>query len=64
MSAMCGRNVVAATQVVADPYRDGFLARVEVNESGNIAGQVLGVQAILECADLAHPLVGGKQISA
>lgn len=61
VTAVSGSDVVGVAQVLAHSHCDGFLARVEVNEAGDVTGCILFVQSILERADARHLLVRLQQ---
>ena len=61
VAAMGAGDVVVVVQVRADAGRDRLLARVEVDESRDVAGCELDVQPLLELADRAHGPVGGDE---
>src|SRR5690606_4848536 len=59
-----GGDVVAVRELGANPYRDGFLTRVEVDKPGHEpGGEVLSGQ-VLEGPDLDHSLVHIEQLLA
>ena len=61
VSAVGAGDVVVVVQVRADAGRDRLLARVEMDESRDVAGGELDVQPLLELADRAHGPVGGDE---
>ena len=54
-------DVVTGSQVLADPNRDRFLARIQMGEAGDLAGRDFQVQALLEFPDGFHLQVGIQQ---
>ena len=60
VSAVGAADVILGTQVNAYARGDGFLARVEMDETGDIALHEFGVDALFELADGLHQLVGFK----
>jgi hypothetical protein len=61
MAAMGRNDLVGRVQVLANAHGHGFLAAVEVSETGDLAGLYLAVQAFLEFPDHLHLAVGAQQ---
>ena len=55
-------DAVAVVQVHHDAGAGGFLAGIEMDEAGDVAGGELGVHALLELADGPHDPVGFEQL--
>src|SRR5215467_16276277 len=62
MTAMGTGDGVTVIEAVAYADRRRFLTRVQVDESGNLAGRELGVYAFLELANRPHRSVGAQQL--
>ena len=62
VAAVGAGDGVPAVEVAADTDRRRFLARVQVDESRDLAGRELGVHAFLELADRPHHPVDVEQM--
>src|SRR6516165_10385851 len=62
MAAMGAGDGVTVVEVAADADRRRLLARVQVHESGDLAGRELRVHAFLELADRPHRAVDAQQL--
>ncbi len=58
MSPVCAGKFVTLVEQQADACSDGFFARVEVDEAGNLAGREFHVKAFLERTNQTHDPVG------
>ena len=54
MSPVGAGNFVPLVEQQADACGDGFFARVEVDEAGNLAGGEFHVKAFFECTNQTH----------
>jgi hypothetical protein len=61
VSTVRGRNEVVVGQLGANADRDGLLAGIEVNETGNETGREVLAGQVLERANLHHRLVHTEQ---
>src|SRR5208282_1778701 len=62
VAAVRAGDAVTVVQVAADADRRRLLARVQVDESGDIAARELRVHALLELADRPHRPVDVEQV--
>ena len=54
MSPVRAGNFVPLVEQQADARGDGFFARVEMDEAGNLAGREFHMKTFLERADQSH----------
>lgn len=62
MAAVGRGDAVAVAQVGHDPGSGGLFAGVQVDETGDLAGGELDVQAFFKGADGAHHFIGMQQL--
>src|SRR5262245_37308820 len=62
VTAVGAGDRVTVIEVAAYTDRGSLLTRVQVDESGNLAGRELGVHAFFELADRPHHPVGAQQL--
>src|SRR5215469_10158634 len=62
VAAMGARDRVTVVEVAAYADRRSLLAGVQVDESGNLAGRELGVDAFFKISDRPHQPVGAQQL--
>ncbi|KWV89522.1 hypothetical protein PFLmoz3_00816 [Pseudomonas fluorescens] len=58
VAAVVGRDAIIVIEMRHDTSGAGFLAGIQVNETGDLAGGELHMQAFFEIADGAHHGVG------